>query len=60
MSPCRDVALSGMLGKIMHSQTTGAVAPSKSSWKVLFKIVYLVVTVPAILLFFALVVGVPD
>lgn len=44
----------------MHSQTTGAVAPSKSSWKLLFKIAYLIVAVPTILLFFSLVVGIPD
>jgi hypothetical protein len=56
----REVALSGVLGKIMHLQTTGAVAQPTPFWKLLIKIAYLIVAVPAILLFFVLVVGVPD
>lgn len=56
----REVVLPGMLGKIMHLQTTGAVAQPKPFWKLLIKIAYLIVAVPAILLFFGLVVGIPD
>lgn len=44
----------------MHLQTTGAVAQPKPFWKLLIKIAYLIVAVPAILLFFGLVVGIPD
>lgn len=43
----------------MSSETTGAVAP-KSSWKLLVKIAYLVVAVPAVLLFFGLLIGIPN
>lgn len=44
----------------MHLQTTGAAAPPKPFWKLLAKIAYLIVVVPAILLFFIVIVGVPD
>jgi hypothetical protein len=44
----------------MRSQTTDAIARPKSSWKLLAKIAYLIMAVPAILLFFGLIIGVPD
>jgi len=49
-----------MLGGVMHSQTTNVAAQPKPFRKLFIQIAYLIVVVPAILLFFALVVGVPD
>lgn len=44
----------------MLSQTTDAVAQPKPFRKLFIKIVYLIAAVPAILLFFGLIVGIPD
>jgi hypothetical protein len=44
----------------MRSQTRGAMASPKSPRKFLFKVAYLIIAVPAILLFFGLIIGIPD
>lgn len=44
----------------MSSETLGVAAPSKSSWKLVVKIAYLIVAVPAVLLFFGLIIGIPN
>jgi hypothetical protein len=57
---CGVVALSGINWGIMYLPTTDAVASPNAFRKLFIKIAYLVAVVPAILLFFGLIVDIPN